>query len=74
MDMAGVEGLEPPTPGFGDRCSGQLSYTPVSATLGPAAAAMLPGCSSSVAADDRLYSSPECAIKPCHSDLLRRIS
>jgi hypothetical protein len=23
-----VEGLEPPTPGFGDRCSGQLSYTP----------------------------------------------
>jgi hypothetical protein len=27
--MAGVEGLEPPTPGFGDRCSGQLSYTPI---------------------------------------------
>ena len=26
--MAGVEGLEPPTPGFGDRCSSQLSYTP----------------------------------------------
>jgi hypothetical protein len=26
--LAGVEGLEPPTPGFGDRCSGQLSYTP----------------------------------------------
>jgi hypothetical protein len=26
--VAGVEGLEPPTPGFGDRCSGQLSYTP----------------------------------------------
>lgn len=26
--MAGVEGLEPPTPGFGDRCSNQLSYTP----------------------------------------------
>lgn len=26
--MAGVEGLEPPTPGFGDRCSDQLSYTP----------------------------------------------
>jgi hypothetical protein len=23
-----VEGLEPPTPGFGDRCSNQLSYTP----------------------------------------------
>jgi hypothetical protein len=23
-----VEGLEPPTPGFGDRCSSQLSYTP----------------------------------------------
>jgi hypothetical protein len=27
-DPAGVEGLEPPTPGFGDQCSGQLSYTP----------------------------------------------
>ena len=26
--MAGEEGLEPPTPGFGDRCSNQLSYTP----------------------------------------------
>ena len=26
--MAGVEGLEPATPGFGDRCSSQLSYTP----------------------------------------------
>ena len=26
--VAGVEGLEPPTPGFGDRCSNQLSYTP----------------------------------------------
>ena len=26
--LAGVEGLEPPTPGFGDRCSDQLSYTP----------------------------------------------
>src|SRR5450759_3001703 len=27
--VAGVEGLEPPTPGFGDRCSSQLSYTPI---------------------------------------------
>jgi hypothetical protein len=27
--LAGVEGLEPPTPGFGDRCSDQLSYTPM---------------------------------------------
>src|SRR4051794_18948611 len=27
--VAGVEGLEPPTPGFGDRCSNQLSYTPL---------------------------------------------
>jgi hypothetical protein len=27
--LAGEEGLEPPTPGFGDRCSNQLSYTPV---------------------------------------------
>ena len=26
--LAGVEGLEPATPGFGDRCSSQLSYTP----------------------------------------------
>jgi hypothetical protein len=25
---AGLEGLEPPTPGFGDRCSSQLSYRP----------------------------------------------
>src|SRR5258706_9655145 len=30
--LAGVEGLEPPTPGFGDRCSGQLSYTPFQMT------------------------------------------
>jgi hypothetical protein len=28
ISLAGVEGLEPPTPGFGDRCSSQLSYTP----------------------------------------------
>src|SRR3954470_8775505 len=28
LSLAGVEGLEPPTPGFGDRCSSQLSYTP----------------------------------------------
>jgi hypothetical protein len=29
LTVAGVEGLEPPTPGFGDRCSSQLSYTPI---------------------------------------------
>src|SRR4029450_5693223 len=29
LGLAGVEGLEPPTPGFGDRCSSQLSYTPI---------------------------------------------
>lgn len=28
LNLAGVEGLEPPTPGFGDRCSSRLSYTP----------------------------------------------
>ena len=28
MLMAGVAGLEPATPGFGDQCSSQLSYTP----------------------------------------------
>ena len=31
--LAGVEGLEPPTPGFGDRCSSQLSYTPAARRL-----------------------------------------
>ena len=29
LGMAGVEGLEPPTGGFGDRCSTKLSYAPV---------------------------------------------
>jgi hypothetical protein len=32
--LAGVEGLEPPTPGFGDRCSSQLSYTPRPSGIG----------------------------------------
>ena len=27
--MAGQEGIEPPTPGFGDRCSAKLSYWPI---------------------------------------------
>ena len=36
--LAGVGGLEPPTCGFGDRCSSQLSYTPALPTTGPAGA------------------------------------
>src|SRR3972149_12104933 len=42
--LAGVEGLEPLTPGFGDRCSDQLSYTPLAARLyiGPPRPALLP--------------------------------
>src|SRR6266571_6432403 len=32
--LAGQEGLEPPTTGFGDRDSGQLSYCPVRGTAG----------------------------------------
>ena len=31
--LAGVEGLEPPTPGFGDQCSSHLSYTPITFIL-----------------------------------------
>ena len=31
--LAGVEGLEPPTPGFGDQCSSHLSYTPMTYIL-----------------------------------------
>jgi hypothetical protein len=31
--LAGVEGLEPPTPGFGDQCSSHLSYTPIATIL-----------------------------------------
>src|ERR1051325_8693763 len=29
LGLAGVEDLDPPPPGFGDRCSSQLSYTPI---------------------------------------------
>ena len=35
-DLAGVGGLEPPTCGFGDRCSSQLSYTPALPPMEPA--------------------------------------
>jgi hypothetical protein len=31
--LAGVEGLEPPAGGFGDRCSTKLSYTPTMSTI-----------------------------------------
>ena len=31
--LAGAEGLEPPTAGFGDRCSNQLSYAPADLML-----------------------------------------
>jgi hypothetical protein len=30
--MAGVEGFEPPTIGFGDRCSTNWNYTPKNST------------------------------------------
>ena len=30
--LAGQEGLEPPTSGFGDRCSTKLSYWPIQKT------------------------------------------
>lgn len=33
MRLAGMEGFEPPTPGFVDRCSNPLSYTPANLTL-----------------------------------------
>ncbi len=36
--LAGVGGLEPPTCGFGDRCSSQLSYTPALPMTEPAGA------------------------------------
>jgi hypothetical protein len=38
ISLAGEEGLEPPTPGFGDRCSNQLSYTPAGNFSGSAIA------------------------------------
>ena len=31
--LAGQEGIEPPTPGFGDRCSAKLSYWPTPAQI-----------------------------------------
>ncbi len=33
--LAGVAGLEPTTPGFGDQCSSQLSYTPIAIGIVP---------------------------------------
>lgn len=47
--LAGVEGLEPPTPGFGDRCSDQLSYTPAA----PRRARSLAGSSARMQAECR---------------------
>ncbi len=62
-----MKGLEPLTPGFGDRCSGQLSYTP-----NPSPRHALPGLPSlgaarchaaRIAAGNTLYSSLRGAIK-----------
>ena len=47
--VAGVEGLEPPTPGFGDRCSSQLSYTPAEEATLPTLDSQAASCQPAIA-------------------------
>ena len=62
--LAGEEGLEPPTPGFGDRCSNQLSYTPVGNFSGSETALFILG-------KTRTFST---SFKSCARSELRRLS
>ena len=43
LSGAGQEGLEPPTAGFGDRCSAKLSYCPLQASCGGVHVRIAPG-------------------------------